>query len=676
MSRWGAVAALLIAGCNHDPLPDAVDLSTPADAAAPRPVDLATACEALNECRDCLPDCHTFSLGPPLGKQFPLCTNSVDPNQQVMGLSCDQNGLLEIRPLIQALWLANATDWNRGTVSKLDPATKQEIARYFTVTCSSLPGGSADPCDGTKGCCAFDDDARWQARRTNQPEPPHQAVTVQNASPSRTALDFDGELWIANRAPDGIGSVTKIAVDLSQCIDRNGNQKIDTSHDANFDGHIETDCNGDGLPDDLATVAMTPCKNGAAQEFFGLDDECVIVTINVGAMNEEASAVAAGPGVNDFGPVDAWVSTLFEKVVRIDGTSHLVTDEVDLPQGCSPFGMATDSTAIIWAVTEHAGPLCWFDPKTDTTGVARVPDFGTRGWGISIDRDQNIWIGGEGNGDAYRYTPDRSQKLANLSSGWWTKTQNVGVNDGLMGGGRALKADSRTQQSYFVWLTTDEGFLARIPASTLPIVQNDQVVDGSSWLGLDFGPRVGLAVTVDPAGDVWAINNKMAIHIPVDKTGTVTYPVINGQPMGNQICPAGDSCDLTDVTPPGTEAYSDFNSIALRTFTKGPASYDYIVDSTCAPGTTRWSSFTWDADVPAQTMVTMKVRTGLTPMPDGTWSPWTNPTSMPIDLAKLLISMGISTTWQYLQIELDASTMDSKVSPVVKDFTVAWHCAQ
>src|SRR5262249_46854295 len=152
----------------------------------------------------------------------------------------DGNGWIVIKPRFSNdnVWVANAADWNRGTLSRVQTGTLRELARYFTVTCSSLPTGSTQSCDGTKGCCAGDDDARWQARRGNQAQPPHQAVQTAGNSPSRTSVDFNGDVWVANRAPAGQASITKIANDPSECVDRNSNGKVDTSHDVDGDGRI------------------------------------------------------------------------------------------------------------------------------------------------------------------------------------------------------------------------------------------------------------------------------------------------------------------------------------------------------------------------------------------------------------------------------------------------------
>jgi hypothetical protein len=98
-----------------------------------------------------------------------------------------QSSLLSIARYI---YVANSGE---GTVSKVDPTTFKEIARYCTAP----------------GC---------------------------NADPSRTSVSLDGNVGIANRANyfyNGVlhperASAVMIAGDLEHCVDRNGNGKIDT----------------------------------------------------------------------------------------------------------------------------------------------------------------------------------------------------------------------------------------------------------------------------------------------------------------------------------------------------------------------------------------------------------------------------------------------------------------
>ena len=98
-----------------------------------------------------------------------------------------QTSLLAIARYV---YVANSGD---GTVSKIDPVTFKEVARYCTA-----PGCAADP--------------------------------------SRTSVSLDGNVGIANRANYFYAgalhaeraSAVMIAGDLSRCVDRNGNGKIDT----------------------------------------------------------------------------------------------------------------------------------------------------------------------------------------------------------------------------------------------------------------------------------------------------------------------------------------------------------------------------------------------------------------------------------------------------------------
>src|SRR5207253_1850973 len=128
-------------------------------------------------------------------------------------------------------------------------------------------------------------------------------------SPSRTAIDFNGDIFVANRAFGGQSSVTHIANEISACKDRNKNGKIDTSSDTNGDGLIQTDCNANGVQDDIADVKAKPCTNGNKQEFYGPDDECILWTTNTNVPGVLGRPLGLGPGAVDTGPSDAWAGT-------------------------------------------------------------------------------------------------------------------------------------------------------------------------------------------------------------------------------------------------------------------------------------------------------------------------------------------------------------------------------
>ncbi|MSP59239.1 MAG: hypothetical protein EXR72_02675 [Myxococcales bacterium] len=420
--RAAVIALACVLGCHRE---TPLDAGAPVDAAAPDDLAQPPPCDEPNPCGDCEPGCKVFGLGPARGKPFPLEADQ-GPRAYNEGAVRNLAGDLQIPPnacySYEIAFIANADDWGRGTVSKFNYRSQRELARYFTVTCGSLPSGSTQPCDGQSGCCAIDDQPRFLARGLKQPEPPRQPVQLAGTSPSRTSIDFNGMAWVANRAPGSQASVTKFASHPFACVDRNADKKLDTSSDVDGDGLIATDCNGDGQPDDIASVKAKPCKNGKAQEFFGLDDECVILTVNVGDPKGEPRGLALGPGPVDFGPSDPWLAQPGNgKLLRIDGATGRLKSEEKLADGCHPHEVVVDRSDVLWAATDGGGPLCFFDIRKSAGGQARAPKGGSvKPGSIALDRDQNVWIAGMAGIDgptAWRYTPDRSKGSRSATGG-------------------------------------------------------------------------------------------------------------------------------------------------------------------------------------------------------------------------------------------------------------------
>ena len=407
----------------------------------------------VDNCGDPTPqkDCYSWNVGPP-DAPFPLSGDPMkDPLEKDNGVSRDpMTGYLKLdstHSVFNYLWIANDGDLNGdGSVSKIDSKTVREVARYRTVTCFSNKGGSVDACDGTKGCCSIDDWQRYQARKAKMNQPGHQQVQKGSNAPSRTSVDFNGDLFISNRAFGGQSSVTKIANDIASCVDRNRNGKIDTSKDTNGDGYIQIDCNGDGAPDNIAGVKAKACGNGFPQEFFGEDDECILWTSNTFAPNAIGRPLGLAQGANDANVSDAWAGSYQNgNFVRIDGTTGLDKDDAQLPNECSgPYGLAVDASGIGWTPDLGGGKLCYFDTKNSkNVGSVRDPQWGQmEGYGVTLDRDQNVWVGS----GVERYTPDRSNGFKNLGSGWWTRVKAPGRASGAIGPATRIVGDSRSAQ--------------------------------------------------------------------------------------------------------------------------------------------------------------------------------------------------------------------------------------
>ena len=633
-----------------------------------------------NTCGDNDPSCKSVTFDPSQNDKFPLSDDMpADPNASSDGVGRDANGFLILNSTHAAFnfaWTANTDDWQRGSVSKWDTKTVRELARYFSVTCNSLPTGNQNACDGKSGCCAKDSYPQFMNRQAMQPSGPYQQIERSHINyPSRTAIDFNGDVWVSNRAlyqQSAQSSVTKIANDTSECIDRNKNGRIDTSKDVNGDGIIETDCNGDGMPDDIASVKAMPCTNKMEQEFYGLDDECVLLTTNTGALDGWGRPLALGPGALDFGPSDVWAGLFQTKqVFRIDGSTGLTKVMTTLQ--CQPYGFVVDSTAIGWAANLGPGGCYWDTKNPQNTGMIRTTN-GQSSYGISLDRDQNIWFGGT----AARYTPTRGKQFADLGQGFWTVFQ--GIN------GSGVAVDSRTPKNYFAYFAG--GQLYQVPASTIPLPQGmDVTVNGAQFPSVGVFGGGGKGVDISQDGNVMVTSSQTAgiQRVKVDIMGNMSKPDLISPPMGNNKCPSGDFCANSDHGQMAPYTYSDFTGYGLRNYTRPSGHFSYVVkgcvDGMGNPADTRWVSITFQGDAPLNTTMSLKARSGNSSMPDHTWGQWIpDQTSSPVDLLNGVVLMpnvvgGMMMVGDgYLQVEADLQTSDKNKSPRLHSIVINYEC--
>ena len=253
---------------------------------------------------ECGPRCLQEGIGQD-GQGF-----QVSP-QTTPGLSLDPGSNLILDPGAGSvrhtfLWIANSDE---GTVSKINTQTGKEEGRYLSALFTL-----GDP--RNRG---------------------HAAPTGNR--PSRTAVDFNGDVWVANRGYDPLdavdtkayqGTVTKIAHD--NCPDLNGNGKVETSRDVSGDGKIDP---ADPL------------------EFLGDSDECILFTVNVGRFGGLPRALALDGGGVDVRKSNAWVGNYNEmKFYKLDGDDGHVLTEV--PVGIRPYGAAIDSNGMLWATENKA----------------------------------------------------------------------------------------------------------------------------------------------------------------------------------------------------------------------------------------------------------------------------------------------------------------------------------
>jgi len=349
------------------------------------------------QCAECTPPCVTD------GEQVPspddpgssgLVENPDGPGV-VLGHSEDEAGYA---------WIANSDE---GTTSKLDISSGMEVGRYAV----GLTGSATD-------------------------------------SPSRTAVDDHQNAYVANRAFDGQGSVTKIASADRYCMDRDSDGEVDSS-------------------------------SGPAPLALG-EDECVLWTASVGGANAIPRALVIDYGTVDIVAGFPWVGCYNEqRFYRLDPADGEVTGQVDID--VTPYGAAIDGTGWIWVSGRGSYAIQRFHYMSrEVEEAIPVPEDvcgGTDPYGITVDLENRVWIGVWDAGGACRYDP---------ATGDW-----LFVDTGGRARGVAVDGDG------YVWASNDdEGTLYRFLA--------EDGTDLDSWIVPGVTP---IGVGVDRYGRIWTINH-------------------------------------------------------------------------------------------------------------------------------------------------------------------------
>ncbi|MBT8491558.1 MAG: hypothetical protein KJO07_00750, partial [Deltaproteobacteria bacterium] len=661
----------------------------------------------LNACGNCLAGCGTTGVG-----DDPFPTEDDDPNVDQTGTGLDPNGdiiLDSAQVETYFLWIANSGE---GTVSKIDTRTGQEVARYPSVVKSNgrLIVGDCNGAGGDKGCDASKV-PNWDA-----------SGGLGNNNPSRTAIDAFGDCWVGNRAHSGgvtgeQSTATKffnntgvdpenIAADIpaaaSDCRDFDGDGTITTSRDINGDGKID--------------IGAT----GANQEFFP-DDECVAATVMLGeqltasstAAGARALAIDAGGFNVDFGgpdpnnPGNAWVGMFQESAfyrvtlgftgntpvastarVPETGTITSVTGATDF----KPYGAAIDSKGVVWAPSRGAddelvafrsdsadfGDLALtFVPEDTNDYVYGVPSGNN--YGIVIDLEDRIWLGGWTSQHVTRYDPE-----AALGSRWtqWP------VNDGRVRGmaidvnGYVWAAISATGDN-----STQISKAIRIPADTADTV-NYLVYDLETAAGGAAGGSIGIGVDFD--GQVWTVNqdNSNVTKLSIDTANDLDGDGLVGDPLGVTVGNKTGNITATKYlydSENGNNAapytYSDFTGLSLRAVTRPSGLYSIAMQGCPGEAEADWRGVSFDAVIPnTATAVQVFVQVGndLATLKDQpSYGPWT---VSPIDLDSPAPSppapmgQGVVPDGAYLRLTFVLISEDRISTPIVRGYNVDWTC--
>jgi streptogramin lyase len=361
------------------------------------------------------------------------------------------------------VWLANSAD---GTVSRIDAETAVETARY----------------PSRLDVAGLDDAA---------PEP------------SRMAVDWAGDAWVANRAFDGQGSVTKIAGDLTRCLDRDG------------DGTIETSSG----PLDVRA-----------------DDECVLFTVLVGGDQEVPRALAIdGGGLDGASAGNAWVG-LFEghAAVELDGRDGHERRRVAI-DAFSPYGAAVDPWGDVWMMSRD-GYLARIDPRPEvpTVELVEVPLACWLLYSLAIDLEGRIALTGFSCDQVALYEPE---------TGAITRTSTLPSTRGAI-----FSPDGA------LWVAHTGGLVSELTTSPLRVRRSiDLRTDALT-------PTETIGMGADTLGHVWAVSRDggedgdgLASRVDV-ASGSVSATVEVGRAPHTQGDLTGAMLDAAFV-PSGSETH-------------------------------------------------------------------------------------------------------------------------
>ena len=531
-------------------------------------------------------------------------------------------------------WIANSS---AGTVSKFDTRTGNEVARYYSV----IPLDGLGRRDGGV--------ARLTADQAN--------------SPSRTAIDLNGDVWVANRAPDYQGSVTKIANDPSSCrpLPDGG---LNTSFDRNGNGMIDTD------PD--AGEFIIPTNFADPVEY----DSCVLFSTPVGsfgggttAVKARALAVSQGSLLSGNTGGDIWVGIHSDHLVqKLDSRNGQIVEvgpdagtEIVLPSW-GPYGAAVDSQQRLWLVEQVTANLALVDTKTGRLIASDLPYNGpgiSGAYGMAVDGKDRVWVASWNAGpSAFRY--DHGPGL-DAGVGTWTRFDfpNARSQSGSrLGDTRGIAADDQG----YIWMS---GYQTAFGGPT----QLAQLIGFNSEDGGIFRFHLADGGTADFI-DATRADTFTSIGVGLDSNNDIWVNNFGGA-TGNamRISRDGGTVLYTANQPGNLYTYSDFTGYQLLHFTvpRGTFQRDYAGCDT----QTEWGPITWTGTTPPNTSIQLIVKVANTSSDlKNTNLPEYGPFNVsPADLQAAGVPRGL-----FLRVLFVLQSTDHQSTPVLTSFSVTQRC--
>jgi len=509
------------------------------------------------------------------------------------------------------MWLADSPDVNTVSkddmVSKFDMKTGREVARYHSVVPLSCKDNQR-PED--KNCTPF-------------------TIGSVRHHPSRTAIDGDGNAWVANRGFGGLSSVTKIAGDERFCVDRNGNGHIETSTDLDGSGAIE--------PDEVLPLG---------------EDECVLFTTPVCTGTKGARALAID------GSGDVWVGCYDEKpagavsagaAYQLDSKNGRIK-RGPIALGIQPYGAIVDGKQNVWLSGYPSAVLQGVNTRTgevlsrnSSTGQAQgiaapeKPD-GCSAYGLAVDQANRVWLAAINQSSAIACAYDH---YAAGGSRWL----RCGLNPGDFNKARGIAIDAEDN----IYLSSDSnGTIMRFKWNDAADACSVVPIAGKHTVKLGIGNRL-LGIGFDLQGNPWTV---AAMGTQAARVNLATGEILKTTPApGHQ---------------PEYYTYSDFTGHHQRRFLPPRGSYQQIVEG--CPSDSSWKSISWGRQLPEGTRLSLYVQVANTR--EGLL---TAPRHGPFEASPVDLSGIPPSTLIQLEFVLEASA-DFQSSPAVSGYQLQWTC--
>jgi hypothetical protein len=425
------------------------------------------------------------------------------------------------------MWIANAGE---DTVSKWNTNTNKELARYDTWFGN-----------GTHGA--------WEG-----------------AAPSRTAVDADGNCYVANRQFDGSKPAVVFKILTNSFIDRNTNGVVDTCTDTNNNGKIDTA--------ELASFQIVDTNANGRIDDAEIKDERVAWAVEVGPNGGLGRAVAIAPDGGIW--IGLFNAQSYYKLSPINGSVLAGPIDVDV----TPYGALVDKYNILWGLNYDYG-LLKLNTVDNTFSI--IP--------MTMGRCYSIALGYDAAGFTQVY----------MSSDTWSRSYIQYDTNPTSNPTNVLKSPASVWFNSLGIGTDTEG--------------NIYVSNQSTGGGLaKFAPNGTLQWNVPT--QQWS-DSRAAV---VDSDGNVWVVLLGASKLAKYNGSTGATMGLyeTGYLP---YTYSDATGISFMSSVQQGTWTVITNGSSINPG---WTNISWNSSSPEGTSVTMRVRSS---DDQNSWSGWEDVTN-------------------------------------------------